>query len=155
MDGISRTDGMLDRIEPAPNRPGRPVKETKLDSVVRDCDCSTGVRDMLWYSADSSFSSTSYLHVSWDNPSSSCFNGAASEIEDKIENGIIACPEEELMVGQLGRANANRNPRSGILALDIICFFELGHGTGITRRIIKVKRDEGRLVWFGLWNGRD
>ncbi|KAI9380097.1 hypothetical protein POPTR_016G032666v4 [Populus trichocarpa] len=68
------------------------------DSVVKECDCSTGVGDMLRYSADSAFSSTSYLPVSVENPPSSCFNGRVSEIEDKIENGIIACPEEELMV---------------------------------------------------------
>ncbi|KAJ6864248.1 hypothetical protein NC651_034936 [Populus alba x Populus x berolinensis] len=68
------------------------------DSVVRECDCSTGVGDTLRYSADSAFSSTSYLPVSFENPPSSCCNGTVSEIEDKIENGIIACPEEELMV---------------------------------------------------------
>ncbi|KAJ6870324.1 hypothetical protein NC652_036070 [Populus alba x Populus x berolinensis] len=67
------------------------------DSVVRECDCSTGVGDMLRYSADSAFSNTSYLRVSLENPPSSCCNGTVSEIEDKIENGIIACPEEELM----------------------------------------------------------
>ena len=50
------------------------------------------------YSADSAFSNTSYLRVSLENPPSSCCNGTVSEIEDKIENGIIDCPEEELMV---------------------------------------------------------
>nr|TKR97893.1 hypothetical protein D5086_0000209010 [Populus alba] len=182
MDGISRTDGMLDSIDPALRRPRRHGRETEIgntnrlpgklklwdtlfclkryarskksdysshskgssiayegcsDSVVRECDCSTGVGDMLRYSADSAFSNTSYLHVSlenprawnnyisnngsyiisrtdgmpcmmedirfcmrvsWENPPSSCCNGTVSEIEDKIENGIIACPGEELMV---------------------------------------------------------
>ncbi|KAG6744664.1 hypothetical protein POTOM_051301 [Populus tomentosa] len=143
MDGISRTDGTLDSIDPALRRPRRHGRETEIgntnrlpgklklwdtlvclkryarskksdysshskgssiayegcsDSVVRECDCSTGVGDMLRYSADSAFSNTSYLRVSSENPPSSCCNGTVSEIEDKIENGIIACPEEELMV---------------------------------------------------------
>ncbi|KAJ6967861.1 hypothetical protein NC653_035940 [Populus alba x Populus x berolinensis] len=143
MDGISRTDGTLDSIDPALRRPRRHGRETEIgntnrlpgklklwdtlvclkryarskksdysshskgssiayegcsDSVIRECDCSTGVGDMLRYSADSAFSNTSYLRVSLENPPSSCCNGTVSEIEDKIENGIIACPEEELML---------------------------------------------------------
>ncbi|KAJ6380763.1 hypothetical protein OIU77_029628 [Salix suchowensis] len=49
-------------------------------------------------SADSASSSTSHLHVSLENLSSSCLDGDVSEITDNIENGIFACSKEDFFM---------------------------------------------------------
>ncbi|KAJ6363580.1 hypothetical protein OIU78_003704 [Salix suchowensis] len=72
--------------------------EDHSDSMVKGSDCSTGARDMLRDSADSASSSTSHLHVSLENLSSSCLDGDVSEITDNIENGIFACSKEDFFM---------------------------------------------------------
>ncbi|KAJ6700167.1 hypothetical protein OIU79_013245 [Salix purpurea] len=72
--------------------------EDHSDSMVKGSDCSTGARDMSRDSADSASSSTSHLHVSLENLSSSCLDGDVSEITDNIENGIFACPKEDFLM---------------------------------------------------------
>ncbi|KAJ6747638.1 hypothetical protein OIU74_029990 [Salix koriyanagi] len=72
--------------------------EDHSDSMVKGSDCSTGARDMSRDSADSASSSTSHLHVSLENLSSSCLDGDVSEITDNIENGIFACSKEDFFM---------------------------------------------------------